>query len=145
MMMPRQKIGELLRRNVPLTAHDIDEILHEQVHTRKRFGDVAMSLGMVRPQDVWRAWCEQIKDSIEHVDLDQLGIDGQATQHLPADLARELGAIPVRLTDTHLVIATSDESFEQATARIPEQLQRRIKFVIAPAGQVSAAIEKYYR
>lgn len=142
--MPRQKIGELLRRHVPLTVHDIDEILHEQSHTQRRFGDVAMSLGLCTPQDVWRAWCEQVRDSIEHVDLDHLGIDAQAVTVFPAELAHHCTAVPVRCTETHLVVATTDDAFDLAVAEVPQALHRRIRFVIAPESQVRAALAKYY-
>jgi type IV pilus assembly protein PilB len=142
--MSRQKIGELLRRHVPLTSHDIDEILHEQSHTRRRFGDVAMSLGLCTPQDVWRAWCEQVKDSIEHVDLDAMGIDAQAVVLVPRELAVKFRVVPVRCTDTHLVLATDDEAFDVAVAEAPQALNRRIRFVIAPRPQLDRAISTYY-
>jgi type IV pilus assembly protein PilB len=142
--MPRQKLGELLRRHVPLTIHDIDEILHEQSHTRRRFGDVAMSLGMCTPQDIWRAWCEQIRDSIERVDLDQLGIDSQAIALVPPELAFRCKSVPVRCTDTHLVVATTDDLFDLAVAEVPQLLHRRIRFVIAPSAQVERALAQYY-
>jgi hypothetical protein len=142
--MSRPKIGELLRRHVPLSTHDIDEILHEQSHTRRRFGDVAMSLGLCSPQDVWRAWCEQIKDSIEHVDLEHLGIDAQAVASMTREQAIGFHAVPVRCTESHLVVASSDDGFDAAVAELPQVLNRRLRFVIAPAAQVEAAIAKYY-
>lgn len=143
--MGNPKIGELLRRHVPLTTHDIDEILHEQSHTRRRFGDVAMALGLCSPQDVWAAWCEQIKDSIEHVNLDDIGIDAQATKLLPPAVARACGAVAVRCTDTHLVVATSDVGFERTAAELPHHVSRRLRFVIAPPEQVERAVRAYYR
>jgi hypothetical protein len=145
--MRRPKFGEVLSRHVSLSSHDIDEILHEQSHTggsRKRFGDVAMSLGLCTAQDIWKAWCEQIKDSIEHVDLDQLGIDAQAVGALPVELAVRCTALPVRQTETHLVIATSHEGFDEAAVQLPPLLHRKLRFVIAPREQVRQAIETYY-
>lgn len=143
-MVISKKIGELLSRHVNLSNHDIDEILHEQSHSQQRFGDVAMSLGLCSAQDIWRAWCEQIKDSIEHVNLHELGIDAQAVRHLSRELAVRCTAIPIRSTETHLVIATSEQGFDEAAVHLPEAMQRRLKFVIAEQDQVIKAIEAYY-
>ena len=52
--MQRQKIGDLLKRLVPLSAHDVDEILHEQRHSQQRFGETAIAMGLCRPEHVWR-------------------------------------------------------------------------------------------
>ncbi len=139
------KIGQLLSRHVNLSNHDIDEILCEQSHTQKRFGDVAMSLGLCSAQDIWKAWCEQIKDSIEHVNLHELGIDAQSVALLSRELAVKCTAIPVRSTDTHLVIATSEAGFDEAAVQLPEAMNRRLKFVIAPHEQIISAIEAYYQ
>jgi hypothetical protein len=95
-------------------------------------------------QDIWKAWCEQIKDSIEHVNLYELGIDAQAVGQLSRELAVRCTAIPVRQTETHLVIATSEEDFDEAAVQLPESMNRRLKFVIAPREQVISAIEAYY-
>ena len=52
-MQSRARIGELLRKMVPLSRHDIEEILQEQTSTRRRFGDIALAWGLVKPEHVW--------------------------------------------------------------------------------------------
>ncbi|HEY0009115.1 MAG TPA: hypothetical protein VGB55_10365, partial [Tepidisphaeraceae bacterium] len=54
------RIGQILSRSVPLTEHDLEEILQEQKVTRQRFGDAALALGMVQPKHVWDAWMQQL-------------------------------------------------------------------------------------
>ena len=81
------RIGELLRRLVPMTAHDVDEVLQEQRGTPRRFGEVAISLGLCRPEHVWKAWATQTSDTVEKVDLNVVGIDAQATAKLSSDVA----------------------------------------------------------
>ena len=85
--MQRQKIGELLMRLVPLSRHDVDEILQEQRATQLRFGETAISMGLCRPEHVWRAWCGQSTDEVEQVDLDEVGVDAQATPLIPREIA----------------------------------------------------------
>ena len=42
-MQRRQKFGELLSRMVPLSGHDVEEILSEQNSNRRKFGDIALA------------------------------------------------------------------------------------------------------
>ena len=59
-------------------------------------------------------------------------------------LAVRCMAIPVRSTETHLVIATSEAGFDEAAVQLPDAMHRRLRFVIAPEAQIVAAIEAYY-
>src|SRR5438046_1826862 len=86
-MKRRARIGELLSRMVPLSGHDVEEILQEQSATRRRFGEIALAWGLCRPEHVWDAWCQQSENGTETVDLDKIGIDSQAAAMLPAALA----------------------------------------------------------
>jgi hypothetical protein len=139
------RIGELLRRLVPMTAHDVDEVLQEQRGTPRRFGEVAISLGLCRPEHVWKAWATQTTDTVEYVDLNDVGIDAQATAKLTSDVAMRFGAIVVRASKDQLVVATSDVCFEEASLALPAIVNTKIKFVLADARQIQEAIEHYYR
>ena len=107
-----KRIGELLSQLVPLSGHDIEEILHEQSATRKPFGDIALAMGLCRPEHVWKAWCGQllIDASPRRIDLDRLGIDAQATSCIPQELASRLNIVPVRVLGDLLIVATSERS-----------------------------------
>lgn len=141
--MNRSRIGDLLRRHVPLSTHDVDEILHEQLQTRKRFGDVALALGLCSPEDVWRAWMDQLSDRPERVDLARIGIDSQAVSAVSPELAREFGVVPLRIDHGRLLLATAEENLCHARG-ISSHIQRRVKFVVAPAPQINAALHRYY-
>ena len=52
--------GQCLGRVVPLSAHDVSEILEHQAATRRRFGEIALAWGLCRPQHVWQAWWAQL-------------------------------------------------------------------------------------
>lgn len=142
--MSTPRIGDLLRRHIPLSTHDIEEILHEQSHSGRRFGDVALTLGLCSPQDVWRAWCEQVKETVERFDLDEIGIDAQSARLLPPDLARQFNCVAVRSSGTHLVLATTEEAFDEAAAELPQRLSYRVRFVIAPRAQIARALDAHY-
>jgi hypothetical protein len=140
-----QRIGEVLRRLVPLSAHDVDEVLQEQRGTPRRFGEVAISLGLCRPEHIWKAWATQSTESVQHVDLNEVGIDAQAVGALPRDIAMKFGAIAIRAGQGQLVVATSDVCFDEAAMALPTLVKTKIKFIIADAKQIQEAMDHYYR
>jgi hypothetical protein len=142
--MPHRRLGELLAELVPISDHDIEEILHEQATRNLRFGEIAIAMGLCGPEHVWRAWCRQAVDEIERVDLEAIGIDAQATLHLPRELALRYSAVPLRRAGGQLIIATSPQSLSEAAAELPRVVSKNIKFVLANAEQVQLALQRYY-
>lgn len=142
--MQRQKMGDLLMRLVPLSMHDVDEILNEQRGSQRRFGETAISMGLCRPDHVWRAWCGQTSDEIEQIDLEDVGIDAQSIPLIPRELAVRFGAIPVRVSGGTLVVATSQICFEVAVTGLAQLIHLKMKFVIAPEEQMQRALAMYY-
>jgi hypothetical protein len=140
-----QRIGEVLRRLVPLSAHDVDEVLQEQRGTQRRFGEVAISLGLCRPEHIWKAWATQTTDTVQRVDLNEVGVDAQAVNVLPRDVAAKFGALVIRSSHDQLIVATSDAHFEEAAVALPAILNLKIKFVIADAKQIEEAMDRYDR
>ena len=145
--MHADRIGELLSRIIPLSTHDIEEILHEQRSTHRPFGDIALAMGLCQPQDIWQAWSGQLDGpdgTPRRVDLDTIGIDSQAIGFLSADEARHCGAIPVRVFGDELVIAVDQANAEHPTSEIHVRPGLHVKIVLADRGQIERAIESYY-
>jgi type IV pilus assembly protein PilB len=142
--MQHQKIGDLLKRLVPLSTHDVDDILNEQRASQLRFGETAISMGLCRPEHVWRAWSGQHSDEIERVDLDEVGVDAQATPLIPREVAMRFGVIPLRVAPDALIVATSDLCFEEAVVGLPPLVELKLKFVLAPQEQIQQALMRYY-
>jgi hypothetical protein len=142
--MSHARIGELLSRIVPLSGHDVEEILQEQSSNRRKFGEIALSWGLCRPEHVWDAWCQQSSQEGETLDLDRIGIDTHAASLLPAELARGLMVIPLRVTHDMALIATAHTPGEAETNLLSAALQLRIKFARADQHQLVAMIERYY-
>lgn len=142
--MGRKLFGAWLRQIVPLSSHDIAEIVEEQAASGRRFGEVALSLRMCRPHHVWQAWWEQLGESVETVDLDLLGIDTQAMVHVPASAACEFVVIPLRVVRDELILAATPQSLARAAEQLPALLNKKIRFVQASEEQIASAIERYY-
>ena len=144
-MQRRARIGELLSRMVPLSGHDVEEILSEQNANRRKFGDIALAWGLCKPEHVWDAWVQQ---SCPHhgdaVDLEKVGVDAQAAALLPGDVARRLGVLPVRAASDAVLIATADTAPEHVSQPLAELLHRRIKFVRTDRDQLARMMDLYY-
>lgn len=138
------KFGELLGRVVTLSRHDVEEILEDQTGTRRRFGEIALSWGLCGPEHVWQAWCDQLTTQVQKVDLEELGVDSQAAAMIHRDVARQLGAIPIRCLGHQLVVAVSDSNTDRISAELALITSKELRFVLADAGQIERAISIYH-
>ena len=146
MQTSRPRMGELLSQMVALSGHDVEEILHEQRTSTRRFGEIALSWGLCQPEHVWSAWCRQVQDGGGHetVDLDRNGIDAQAVAQLPAELAHRFRAIPIRSSDVEVVVASDAALSERVREELAQLLKKHVKFVVAAKQQIDTAIAVYY-
>jgi hypothetical protein len=143
-MQRRARFGELLSRLVPLSGHDIEEILQEQTANRRKFGDIALSWGLCKPEHIWDAWAQQSAHDHERVDLEKVGVDAQAAALLPAEVARKLNVIPVRMASDIVLVATADAEPQHMADALNELLRRRVRFVQVEREQLGRALETYY-
>ena len=137
--------GQLLGRIVPLSEHDVEEILQEQKGTRRRFGEIAMAWGLCESHHIWKAWCRQTGDRLERIDLGHVGIDTQAMSFMSRQIAMQHTAIPVRSFPDMLVIAVADPAVTKAVAADLSDPGRQLKFVLADPAEIEFAIVTYYR
>jgi type IV pilus assembly protein PilB len=145
--MQADRIGEILSRIIPLTTHDIEEILHEQRATHRPFGDIALAMGLCQPQDIWQAWSGQLDGTngrLQAIDLDSMGIDAQAVDFISPEEARRWTAIPVRVFGDELVVALHPANQQLARSAIRVRRGLKVKFVLAEKAQIEQAIEIYY-
>ena len=142
---PQQmRFGECLGRVVRLSAHDVAEIMEDQAATRRKFGEIALAWGLCRPQHVWQAWWEQLSRNTPHVDLTKIGVDAQAVDAVPADLAVQFRVVPLRHFRDQLVVAACEQALARAQAELPSMLNKQVQFVTADPAQLDDAIAAYY-
>src|SRR5688572_10413160 len=127
-MSERARIGELLSRIVPLSGHDVEEILQEQTANRRKFGEIALSWGLCRAEHVWDAWCQQSNQEQHVIDLERVGIDARAAALLTGEVTRRLRIIPVRDASDVALIAIADPAPASVLKELAGLLGREIKF-----------------
>ncbi|HMB95100.1 MAG TPA: hypothetical protein VKK61_03595 [Tepidisphaeraceae bacterium] len=129
---------------VQLSGHDIEDILSEQSSTGQRFGDIALQMGLCKPEDVWRAWSGQLDESPQRVNLEQFGVDSQAIEHLPLHLAIQYHIVPVRILADKLVVAIDEAAYPLLSPVLATVLERNLKFVLCTHREIATAIRSYY-
>ena len=142
--MTVDRIGQILTRVAALSDHDVEEILQEQRATRLRFGDAALSLGFVNPDEVGSALGEQLGGFAGEIDLDVLGIDPLATHYLDYNTAHLFTVVPVRCSVKTLVIASAAELCPADQQAIDLATAQHVVFVRAPEAQVRRVLQQYY-
>jgi type IV pilus assembly protein PilB len=142
--MSPPRMGEMLKRIVRLSDLDLEEILQEQSANPRRFGEVALSLGLCTPMDVWRAWYGQLAVHTPRIDLGEFGVDSQAVDQVSREIATQYRLIPLRVFGNQIVAAISEDAPMPATSELAMRLKKEIRFVLAPAWQIDLAISAHY-
>jgi hypothetical protein len=137
-------MGELLSKMVRLTAMDVEEILEQQSVSNRKFGEIALEWGLCAPQHVWTAWYHQLAENQPLIDLNDFGIDTQAIQQVPQELAARLNIIPLRGCEDQLVVAIPPEAPESIMDELSRILGKNIRVVRANAEQIRHAINTHY-
>src|SRR5262249_45936680 len=135
--MSGKRIGERLSGIVPLSGHDIEEILSEQASTGRRFGDIAIQMGLCAPEHIWRAWSGQLSESPQRVNLEEFGVDTQALEHVSVEIASRYHIIPVRLMNDRLVIAVDEAAFEMIKTELLGVLPENVHYVLSNHHQIA--------
>jgi hypothetical protein len=140
-MQVKPRFGELLSRLTSISRHDVEEILHEQETTQRRFGEIALAWGLCRPEHVWNVWCAQVAESGTKLDLKRIAIDSRAIDCITGEVARSLHILPIRLINEMLIIATGDLAVE---SQLPP-LDKKLRLVLADRDELEHAIESHYK
>ncbi len=103
---------------------------------------VLIDQGAVSDEDVSRSLAAAA--SMDFVDLGQIAIPQETIDLLPAATARRYKVIPVNVTESGLLIATSNPLDFDTFDAIGHLLKRDIDFVCATPAQIKTALIKYY-
>ena len=136
------RIGQILSESVPLSEHDVEEILNEQKSTRQRFGDAALALGKARPDQVWDAWLAQLRE--QPLDLTRFWPDPAAVSCVTSELALQFTFVPMRIRGNQLVVACGSDLSADAKWKIEHTCGVRLFVASAPPTAVMQALARLY-
>jgi type IV pilus assembly protein PilB len=136
-----KQLGQILIEQGFISADQLEQALEEHRRTPKSLGRTLIDLGMIKEGDLVRALAEQV--GLEFVDLTDYPVDPTATTLLPEALARRYRAIPIGERDGKLLVAMSDPANVYALDDIRTITNRDVQPLVATAGDVERAIQKY--
>jgi len=140
----RPQLGALLLRDGALTVEQLEWALLEKETSGKRLGEILVDRGLAPGAIVAQALAEQ--HGLAYLDLSRAEIDPGAVNLLPENVARRLGALPIRYTgDDSLQIAVSDPTNVLASDDLRLALGLTIEFVVVAAGDLQRTLDRCYR
>ena len=127
-----------------ITQAQLDAALAEQARSGKPLGRVLIEHGHISETDLVRTLAEQV--GLEFVDLSERAVDPSVAGLIPEHLARKYQALPVGWDDEgRLVVAMGDPSNVFAVDDIRALTGADIYTVVATAGQLQDAIDRFHR
>lgn len=139
-----RRIGQILSECVPLSAHDVAEILEEQKVSRQRFGDAALALGLAQPEQVWHAWIQQLQGREAPNDVTTLDLDPSAARLLTSRFAVQHRMLPIRSRGEELVVAVDAMPSPEVAQKAAADSGKRLIFIRATSASLTRGLQQHY-
>ncbi|MEN8231542.1 MAG: GspE/PulE family protein [Thermodesulfobacteriota bacterium] len=138
------RVGDILIASKLVTQEQLEDAIAQQViEKNKKIGALLVERNHINADQLLSALA--IKFQLDFVNLNDMEPSNEALHAMPLALVTQMKIMPIADKGDHLLIATSNPAEH---AELGDTLRfitnRRIKFVVAPSGQIAAAIEKYY-
>ncbi len=136
------RIGEILIKERLITSLQLEEALKIQKETGKRLGQVFISEGWIKEEDLIEALGRQMK--LPHIPLKRGLIDPKIISILPQEKAKLLHVMPMFKVQGILTVATSDPHALLTLDELERFTGCRIQAVLTRASDIEKAIDEYY-
>jgi type II secretory ATPase GspE/PulE/Tfp pilus assembly ATPase PilB-like protein len=141
--MPMVRIGEALVAMGFIDHEQLEEALAQQRQDRGvPLGELLVRKGFVSRSDLQMALARKM--GYPMVDVRQFPADIDAVSRLPYAVATRLGALPLILRASRLVVAMEDPTSRGALEEIEFAARCKVLPVLAHAGELHEAIERAY-
>jgi adsorption protein B len=137
----RRMIGQILIEQQCLTHAQLEQALIHKVRGVK-IGTWLVHEGLITAEDLARAIAEQGRVGYESIDAYQ--IDPLIIEKVSDNIALQYAVLPLRLEDKTLTLACESVIDPISLAALARKLKCKIKYVIAPLGQVTVGLRHWY-
>lgn len=135
-------LGQLLKEMELLTEGQIQEALSFQRTKGGALGDILVELGYISREELLLALAAQ--RGMDVVNLDELEIEPDVIDKVPATMAKAYSVIPISFEDNLLVVAMANPDDINVLDDLRHMLRCDVKGAVAAADGIQAALEKYY-
>jgi type IV pilus assembly protein PilB len=137
----REQLGAILVRRGRISRESLEEAL-ASIQPEERLGEALIRLGLIYEEDLATALAEQF--GLKYLRLDTRSLEPVPVSLLPEATARELEAVPLRVTDDRIRIAVADPTNIVAADSLKMALDMDVELAVAERSAVHAAIDEVY-
>jgi len=141
---PSARVGDILIASKLITQEQLEDAIAQQVKDKnKKIGALLIERKHINADQLLSALA--IKFQLEFINLDDWEPTHEALNAIPFSLISQMQILPLQDKGDHLLVATSKPAEHAELGDVLRFItNRRIKFVVAPSEQISAALSKYY-
>ena len=136
------RIGEILVMNDLISDSQLEEVLKEQGHTRKKLGEILLDQGWMSERQLVEVLEFQLGFPV--VNLYETKIDVKATQLISEVLARKHCVLPIGCSKDKIKVAMVDPLNYEAMEEIRMAVGLTVQPLIAMRSEIEQAITRYY-
>jgi len=134
--------GAILVSQGLVTSDQLEQVLREQTRSGERLERAVARLGFASAEQVMRALADEL--AMEFLRLDETEIDEDAVRAVPPRLIHRLRAMPVRVEDGSLVVATSDPLRTDLLDPLRLAAGMPLRFVVAEDSDIGVQIKNRF-
>jgi type IV pilus assembly protein PilB len=138
----RGRLGNLLIERGLVTESQIEQGLATQLESGGRIGEVLVNMGILDDRDLVDALSVFLGVPVSN--LRRENIEADALALIPEDLAREWLAVPIRIGDDGVDVASAEPS-EELRDLLSKAAGMPVRLMIAPLSDIRWAIDSNYR
>jgi type II secretory ATPase GspE/PulE/Tfp pilus assembly ATPase PilB-like protein len=141
---PSARVGDILLASKLITQEQLEDAIATQVKDKnKKIGALLIERKHINADQLLSVLA--IKFQLEFINLNEIEPSQEAMASIPLPLVSQMQILPIADNGDHLLLATSKPTEHAELGDIIRFItKRRVKFVVAPSEQISAAIDKYY-
>jgi type II secretory ATPase GspE/PulE/Tfp pilus assembly ATPase PilB-like protein len=137
----REQLGAILVRRGRMSRDALQEAL-EASEPGERLGETLLRLNLIYEEDLATALADQF--GIRYMRIEALSLDPEPASLLPEATARELEAVPLRVSGDRVCIAVADPTNIVAADSLRMAVDLEVELVVSERSSVRAAIDQVY-
>ncbi|MEG2338719.1 MAG: GspE/PulE family protein [Clostridium sp.] len=138
----KKRLGQMLVDEGKITESQLQDALAIHKSSGKKLGKVLIDTGMVEEEDMLNVLKKQL--SIDLVDLNIEHIEPEAVDALSETIARKYNLIPIRMTQSTIVVALSDPLNIFALEDVSIYTGKQVKAILAKESDIIRRQDIFY-
>lgn len=138
----RKNIGTYLLENGYITRRQLNEALDLSQRTGVRLGQALLIKQFIREKQMYEILAKQA--DLKFVDLKDVRIHEDIVRLVDAEIEREYGMLPIKMTKTELTLAIVDPIDKRGIEKVEEITGKKVHLVVTSEESLEHALESIY-